>query len=211
MENSEKVNILIVDDNVKNLLSMDAVLRPIGENVVKATSGEQALKCLLQQDFALIILDVHMSGMDGFETAKLIRERNKTRHIPIIFITASSYCDTSMFQGYAVGAVDFLLKPVIREILLSKVSVFVELFKKTQQVKKQATELAIANQELMQLNQKLQTANKELEAKAIAGELTSDQKNLGENMKRDVKDQPPPNSALAKVVGFKPHSYKNML
>ena len=160
----KKVNILLVDDNSKNLLALEATLESLGQNVVKANSGEEALKRLLAQDFAAILLDVQMPGMDGFETAELIRMRENSRHTPIIFVTAIGKTTEFIFKGYAVGAVDYLLKPIVPEILLSKVKVFVEL-------KQQAEQLAAANKQMQQqleqisqLNQQCQIANKELEA-----------------------------------------------
>lgn len=120
MQPEQKVNVLLVDDNPKNLLALEAILDNLDHNLVKAYSGEQALRCLLKQDFAVILLDVQMPGIDGFETARLIRERDKTRHTPIIFFTAFSKSDTLMFKGYSLGAVDYLLKPIEQEILTSK-------------------------------------------------------------------------------------------
>jgi signal transduction histidine kinase len=160
----KKVNILLVDDNSKNLLALEAVLESLEQNLVKANSGEEALKRLLAQDFAAILLDVQMPGMDGFETAELIRMRENSRHTPIIFITGIGKTTEFIFKGYGVGAVDYLVKPIVPEILLSKVKVFVEL-------KQQAEQLAAANKQLQQqleeisrLNQQCQIANKELEA-----------------------------------------------
>lgn len=150
MQPEPKVNILLVDDNPNNLLALEAILNSLGQNLVRATSGEDALRRLLQQDFAVILLDVKMPGMDGFETAMLIRERERSRHVPIIFLTAYSKNETQAFKGYSLGAVDYLVKPVESEVLLAKVSVFVELFKKTAQVKQQAEEIALLNTKLEQ-------------------------------------------------------------
>lgn len=126
------VNILIVDDNPENLRVMEYILADPELNVIKAYSGQDALKLLLDpEDFALIFMDVRMPGMDGFEVASLIRQRERCAQIPIIFLTAYSNSDTVMFKGYSLGAVDFLIKPIAPEILKSKVSVFVDLFKKT--------------------------------------------------------------------------------
>jgi signal transduction histidine kinase len=115
---------------------------------VRATSGTEALRCLLNQDFAVILLDVQMPGMDGFETATLIRQRARSAHTPIIFITAINRSENHVSRGYSLGAVDYLFKPIEPEILISKVAVFVCLFKKTQEVKWQAQQLEAANQEL---------------------------------------------------------------
>jgi len=132
------VDILIVDDNPNNLLALEAILANINGRFVKASSGAEALKCLLNQDFALIILDIQMPDMDGFETAEMIRGRERSRRIPIIFLTAFNRSDTQVYKGYALGAVDFLFKPVFPEVLRSKVHVFVDLFRKTEEVRKQA-------------------------------------------------------------------------
>ncbi|NJN59914.1 MAG: response regulator, partial [Leptolyngbyaceae cyanobacterium SL_5_9] len=142
------VNILLVDDYPENLLALEAILDPLGGNLVKAHSGEEALRCLLHQDFAVILLDVQMPGMDGFETATLIRTRERSRHTPIIFLTAFNTSENLVFRGYSLGAVDYLLKPIEADILTSKVSVFIELFKKTEEVKRQSRQLAAINAEL---------------------------------------------------------------
>ncbi len=131
-----RARILVVDDHAPNLLTLEATLGDLGE-VVKAHSGEEALLHLLREDFALILLDVQMPGLDGFETARLIKERERSRFIPIIFLTARSRDASHVFRGYAQGAVDYVLKPFAPEILRSKVSVFVELFIKEEQLKRQ--------------------------------------------------------------------------
>ncbi len=148
MQAESKVNILLVDDNPKNLLTLEAILSKLEQNLVKAYSGEDALRCLLGQDFALILLDVMMPGMDGFETAALIRSRQRSRDIPIIFITAYSHDERQAFQGYSLGAVDYLVKPIDPDVLLCKVSVFVELHKKTAQIIEQAAHINCLNAEL---------------------------------------------------------------
>jgi signal transduction histidine kinase len=130
---SETVDILIVDDEPRNLVALEAVLEGAGLRVVKARSGEEALRHLLSQQFALIILDIHMPGLDGFATAELIRGTERTRHIPIIFLTANADVER-VSHGYAHGAVDYLFKPVVAEVLRAKVSVFVELHRKTAQL-----------------------------------------------------------------------------
>ncbi|MEH2162049.1 MAG: response regulator [Nostoc sp.] len=157
MQMEAKVNILLVDDKLENLLALEAILEKLGENLVRATSGEEALRCLLHQDFAVILLDVQMPGMDGFETATLIRNRGRSRHTPIIFLTAFSTSDQMLFKGYALGAVDYLLKPLDPNILTSKVTVFVELFKKTEAVKQQAAQLVAVNAELRQSEERLRS------------------------------------------------------
>lgn len=131
----DKVNILLVDDRPENLLALEAILERLEQNLIKANSGEEALNYLLDHDFALILLDVQMPVMDGFETAKIIHSREKSRNIPIIFLTAINRTDKHVAKGYSVGAVDYIFKPFEPEILLSKVKVFIELYKKNQELK----------------------------------------------------------------------------
>ena len=142
--------ILMVDDHPANLLALEAILEPLGQDLVKATSGEEALKQLLQRDFAVILMDVQMPGLDGFQTAALIKQRERTRTIPIIFLTALSRDAAHVFKGYAHGAVDYLLKPFDPEILRSKVSVFVDLFLKEQQLQRQAALLRQRDREALE-------------------------------------------------------------
>src|ERR1700682_552743 len=136
----EKVNILIVDDRPDKLLAHEVVLAELNQNIVSARSGKEALRCLLQQDFAVILLDVNMPGMDGFETAALIRQRRRSETTPIIFISAMNDSETHVSRGYSLGAVDYILTPVVPEILRTKIAVFVDLYKKTEQIKRQAEE-----------------------------------------------------------------------
>ncbi|MBW4511587.1 MAG: response regulator [Scytonematopsis contorta HA4267-MV1] len=150
MQPEPKANILLVDDKPENLLALEAILGNLGENLVQANCGEEALRCLLHQDFAVILLDVQMPGMDGFETASLIRSRQRSRQTPIIFLTAFGANDQMQFKGYSLGAVDYLLKPINSDILLSKVNVFVELYKKTEALKQQTALLTTINSELKQ-------------------------------------------------------------
>lgn len=136
-----QADILLVDDRPENLLALEAILRPLGHRLVKAGSGMEALKQLLQCDFAVILLDVQMPGMDGFETAELIRGRERSQNTPIIFLTAVNTSDRHVFEGYRVGAVDYLLKPIVPEVLLSKVAVFVELYQKSEKLRQQTSEM----------------------------------------------------------------------
>jgi signal transduction histidine kinase len=136
-----KVNVLLVDDQPANLLSLEAILQDPELNLIKALSGEEALRRLLVDDFAVILLDVQMQGLDGYETAKLIRGREKSRHTPIIFLTAYEDNRLPVDEAYALGAVDYLVKPLIPVILRAKVAGFVELFQKTEQVRRQAEQL----------------------------------------------------------------------
>jgi signal transduction histidine kinase len=131
---ASKAKILLVDDEPKSLYALQELLSTLGESLMTAPSGEEALRLVLKHDFAVILLDVRMPGIDGFETAKLIRNRERSRLTPIIFLTAAADEMTSMFRGYEVGAVDYLMKPVVPEILKSKVSVFVELHRKSERL-----------------------------------------------------------------------------
>jgi signal transduction histidine kinase/DNA-binding response OmpR family regulator len=137
---SEKVNILIVDDKPEKLLALEAVLEDLRQNIVRAYSGREALRALLTLDFAVILLDVNMPGMDGFETAAMIRQRKSTEHTPIIFVTAFGDENHSV-RGYSLGAVDYIQTPVVPDVLKTKVAVFVDLYRKTEQVRRQADSL----------------------------------------------------------------------
>jgi signal transduction histidine kinase len=177
--------ILLVDDRDDNLFSLETILEADGYHFVKANSGRQALKILLTEfDFALILMDVKMPNLNGFETAALIYEREKLKHIPIIFITANNYGEENIFKGYRSGAVDYIFKPINPELLRAKVSVFIDLYKKNHQLLMQEDKLKAINKNLEneikerknsedkvhELNKKLlvnieslETANKELD------------------------------------------------
>jgi diguanylate cyclase (GGDEF)-like protein/PAS domain S-box-containing protein len=150
-EPQQKVSILLVDDNPDNLLLLEEILKPLAQNLVKAHSGEEALSCLLRQEFAVIILDVQMPGMDGLTTAGLIRKRKKNQKTPIIFLTAFNYSVTSVFKGCQVGTVDYLFQPIVPEILLSKVTLFIDLFKQTQAIKRKASLALFEREEQLSL------------------------------------------------------------
>ena len=139
MSPPEKINILVVDDLPCKLLALETVLAGLGENVVTARSGREALRRLLEQEFAVILLDVNMPDMDGFETASLIRRRKKTEHTPIIFVTAFDD-EKRLAQGYSLGAVDYIMSPVVPAVLRTKVGVFVDLFRMRRQIEQQAEE-----------------------------------------------------------------------
>ena len=124
--------VLLVDDRKDNLLALEAIMQGLPVQTVAAHSGEEALKHLLVDDFAVILLDAQMPDMDGFETARHIKRRERTRHVPIIFLTAADRDSHLALRGYAAGAVDYLTKPIRPEILRSKLSVFVDLFRKRQ-------------------------------------------------------------------------------
>ena len=171
----DRVNVLLVDDQPANLVALEAMLQGLGQNLIKASSGREALKWLLTHEFAVVLLDVKMPDMDGFETATLIRQRDKSRHTPIIFLTAADKSQTQAVRGYAVGAVDYLVKPVVPEFVRSKVAVFVELAKKTELLRRQAQLLQESEQEARELAETraelvrdLEHKNRELESFSYA-------------------------------------------
>jgi len=128
-----RINILLVDDRPDKLLALEAVLSSLRQNLVKAKSGKEALRHLLDKEFAVILLDVSMPVMDGFETAAMIRTRPSSEHTPIIFVTSMNESENHVSKGYSLGAVDYILSPIVPEILRAKVSVFVELYKKNRE------------------------------------------------------------------------------
>src|SRR6476660_2021735 len=132
MNIDDPVEILIVDDRDENLLALEVILANQNYKFVRANSGKEALKILLQDhDFAIILMDVQMPGMDGFETAELIRQSERFKRVPIIFLTANNNNQEDVFKGYQTGAVDFMVKPLSAKILKAKVAVFVDLYKKS--------------------------------------------------------------------------------
>ncbi|MEK3740288.1 response regulator [Paenibacillus sp. FSL H7-0941] len=163
----EPIHILLVDDRPENLLALEAVLESQHYELVKATSGEEALRCLLRYDFAVIVLDVQMPGMDGIETAKLIKAREKTKEIPIIFISANSKEAEHLFAGYSAGAIDYMVKPFIPQILKSKIQGFVEMYitskkhqTQTMLLQQKTKELEIINSELVKAKEEAEIASK---------------------------------------------------
>src|ERR671931_1242783 len=142
-------NILLVDDRPENLLALEGILAPLGQPLLYAHSGDEALRQLLRHDVAVILLDVQMPELDGFERARLIKQRERTSHVPIIFVTAISKDEEQVFRGYSAGAVDYVFKPFDPQVLRSKVSVFIELYEKNEQLRRQAEQLK--EQELAEL------------------------------------------------------------
>jgi response regulator RpfG family c-di-GMP phosphodiesterase len=138
MNVAEKANILLVDDRDENLVALEAILSSLDQNMIRARSGDEALRALLTNEFAVILLDIVMPGMDGFEIARAIKRRRKTREVPIIFLTAVDAGPDYAFRGYAAGAVDYISKPFDPWVLRTKVSVFVELHRKNQQLREQS-------------------------------------------------------------------------
>jgi signal transduction histidine kinase len=156
-----KVNILIVDDDPTKRFALRSILEPLGENVVEAASGSDALRQLLREEFGVVLLDVRMPIMDGFETAQLIRQRPRSELTPIIFVTALDQAETDMGRGYDLGAVDFVFAPIVPAILRAKVTVFVELYRAQQELRRYRLQL----EDLVQERTTALTAiNRELEA-----------------------------------------------
>ena len=162
-------NVLLVDDRPDKLLALHSMLEGLHQNLVTARSGDEALRKLLQQDFAVILLDVNMPGMDGFETAAMIRQRPRSETTPIIFISAVNDTDNHVTRGYSLGAIDYILTPVMPEILRAKVSAFVDLFQKTEMVKRQAEEHAL----LLQAQAAREAAEAEKERMAFLAQASN--------------------------------------
>ena len=181
------VNILLVDDRPENLTALEAVLEDLGQNLVRATDGRQALRLLLEREFAVILLDVQMPDLDGIATARLIRDRAATQHTPIIFITAHDQREREVEQGYALGAVDYIMKPIKPEILRAKVGVFIELFRKNQQIRELNARL---EQRVLERTQALRRANRELQAEVAERLRVEEQiRHLNEELEERVQER----------------------
>lgn len=187
---ADTVNILLVDDQPRNLEVLEAILASPDYRLVRACSGEQALMALLKHDFAAIVLDIQMPDMTGIELAKLIKQRRRNQHIPILFLTAHFLTDTDVLEGYEVGAVDYLMKPINPQILHSKVSVFVQLFRVTRALARANTALEIEIQQRQEMQEKLHRANDELEARVQ--KRTAELSRSEEQFRRAVEDAPIP-------------------
>src|SRR5262245_2999488 len=148
--------ILMVDDKPDNLLALEVILEPLALDLVRAESGVDALRKVLEHDFAVILLDVHLPGLSGFETAEIIKSRERTRFTPNIFLTALSKDQEFVFKGYSVGAVDYMSKPLQPEILRSKVAVFVDLYNKNRQLAKQQDQLREAERRELEFRHSLE-------------------------------------------------------
>jgi two-component system sensor histidine kinase/response regulator len=190
MNANHKVNILLVDDEPANLVALEAILECLGQNHVKATSGKEALRCLLDNDFAVILLDVQMTGLNGIETATAIRERERSRHIPIIFLTGVVKTEEMMFKGYSAGAVDYLMKPIVTGILRAKVEVFIELALVRQRLQAEITERARIAVEISKLNMALEQKNADLMA------ANADLEAFGHSVSHDLR------APLRHIQGF---------
>ena len=191
---SDQPALLIVDDVPENLLAVEAALEPLGHRCIRASSGEEALKHLLTDDVAVIVLDVQMPGMDGFETALAIKERERSKDIPIVFLTAINREDDHRLRGYATGAVDYLFKPVQPELLRAKVGVFLDLHLKSRLLIEQGRALANRTMELERSNADLEqfsyVASHDLQEplRVIAGYLELLQDHLGDDLDADGRD-----------------------
>ena len=171
---SRQARILLVDDRTENLIALDAILSPLNQILVPVQSGEQALEALLADEFAVVLLDIVMPGMDGFETAARIKQNAKTRDVPIIFLTAAIAQPGQPFRGYAAGAVDYLAKPFDPGVLTAKVAVFVDLYLKASQLRDQAGLLGgrlEAVEETVATLRQLPAVSQDAEAREVAARL----------------------------------------
>ncbi len=180
MSDSPQASILIVDDDRASLMAMEDVLGTLGTRLVTASSGEEALRRVLGEDFAAILLDVRMPGIDGYTTASMIRERKRSRHTPIIFLTAATDDLASMFKGYRAGAVDYIVKPVIPEILRSKLAVFVGLHDMNSMLSAELAERALSEQRLRASEENL---------RALAAHLQSVREEERIHIAREIHDE----------------------
>jgi len=180
MADSPHASLLIVDDDAGSLVALEAALRSLGSRVVTARSGEEALRKVLEEDFAAILMDVRMPGIDGFTAARLIRERKRSRYTPIIFLTAAQEDLASMFRGYQAGAVDYIVKPVIPEVLRSKLSVFVGLHEMNRMLNAELAERALTEQ-------RLRTSEENL--RALAAHLQSIREEERIHIAREIHDE----------------------
>jgi diguanylate cyclase (GGDEF)-like protein/PAS domain S-box-containing protein len=174
MSSDDRINILLVDDRPENLLALEAIIDRDEYNLIKASSGEEALKQLLKYDFAAILLDVQMPGIDGFGTAKIIKAREKTKNVPILFITANNMDSEHVFTGYSIGAIDYILKPFDPIILKAKVDGFVEIYKMNQLLAQQAKNLVKKTRELEKAYSDLSNITSELRKSEVLANVISD-------------------------------------
>jgi signal transduction histidine kinase len=180
MSDSLHASILIVDDDRASLMAMEEVLSSLGARLVTAASGEEALRCVMEEDFAAILMDVRMPGIDGFTTAKMIRERPRSRHTPVIFLTAAQEDLVSMFRGYQAGAVDYMVKPVVPEVLRSKLAFFVGLHDMNRMLSAELAERALTEQRLRASEENL---------RALAAHLQSVREEERIHIAREIHDE----------------------
>lgn len=166
-----RVSILCVDDKPENLLALEAILEPLGQKLVRAESGSKALRAILQEDFAVILLDVQMPGMNGFEVAQTIKSRERSRFIPIVFLSAISKEDEYVFRGYEMGAVDYVFKPFNPDVLRSKVAVFVDLYLKQKEIESQGNELRRSQRRELELQHRATLLESEAKSAEILAQL----------------------------------------
>lgn len=204
--------ILIVDDRPENLLALEGLLDPFNVELIKANSGEEALAHTLDHDFALILLDVQMPGMDGYEVAELMRGNKKNKHIPIIFVTAASKAASHIFRGYESGAVDYLLKPLIPVMFQSKVGVFIELYEQKEALREKTQEFDRKLVELEELQQQLEETNEQLLLLSTTDGLTGlfnrrrFDEVLNEEWKRGIRSQQPLSFIILDIDHFKAYN-----
>lgn len=180
MDTADQASILLVDDEPKNLFALRMLLEDLGQHLLLANSGEEALRCALENDLALILLDVRMPGVDGFETARQLREQERSKHAPIIFLTAAADEVGSVFRGYEVGAVDYLVKPLMPEVLVAKVSVFIDLHRKNAELNREIAERRLAEQHVRESEERL---------RALAGHFISVREEERMHIAREIHDE----------------------
>ena len=182
MTEDRRVKLLLVDDRPENLLALQAILEPLGQILVSAHSGDEALKYVLQHEFAAILLDVQMPDMNGFDVAQIIKSRERSRYIPILFLSAISKEDAYVFKGYSMGAVDYVFKPFNPDVLRSKVAVFVDLYLKQQQLMEQAEMLAESQRRELELEHRAELLEAEAKSAAQLTELNAKLKERQEKL-----------------------------